>query len=154
MTLYRTEKGRVFDDTTGATHTVPEGEFGIAAWVASLPLWVFDVPGKLLEGGTPKSERALLDAVEALERAESQIDTLPGLPYEYRLVQRVVCAVLRPFMQEGDMLIYRSQFRWHNAADNCVLPNHFESASLQSLAEEFNYYIRHDYGHVAIVRPT
>lgn len=51
-------------------------------------------------------------------------------------------------------MIWREPFRWHD--DNGVLPNHYDGASLEYLAEEFGYDI--DWGtnmhHAAIVRKT
>ena len=57
---------------------------------------------------------------------------------------------LRPFAGPGEMLIWRAPFHWHN--DNGVLPNHFESHSLDDLCEEFGYEVVHDFNHATIVR--
>lgn len=65
-----------------------------------------------------------------------------------------VADLLRPLLKEGDKVIWREPFRWHD--DNGVLPNHYDGASLEYLAEEFGYDI--DWGtnmhHAAIVRKT
>ncbi|ABX35850.1 hypothetical protein Daci_4118 [Delftia acidovorans SPH-1] len=63
-----------------------------------------------------------------------------------------VADLLRPFLKEGDKVIWRDAFRWHD--DNGPLPNHFEGASLASLADEFGYDIDWSMNmrHAAIVR--
>lgn len=63
-----------------------------------------------------------------------------------------VADLLRPFLKEGDKVIWREPFRWHD--DDGVLSNHYDGASLESLAEEFGYDIDWDTNmhHAAIVR--
>jgi len=64
---------------------------------------------------------------------------------------------LRPHVPPDGMLLFRNEFRWMRDmgpdADSEVMPNHFETASSEQLAEEFNYEILADYRHVIIVRP-
>lgn len=64
---------------------------------------------------------------------------------------------LRPHVPPDGMLLFRNAFRWMRDmgpdADSEVMPNHFETASSEQLAEEFNYEILADYRHVIIVRP-
>lgn len=59
----------------------------------------------------------------------------------------------RLLKREGDMVIYRDAFRWHDDADGRVLSNHYEMQSVDYLAQEFGYAIIHDFRHVAVVRP-
>lgn len=58
----------------------------------------------------------------------------------------------RLLKREGDKVIYRDAFRWHDDADGMVLSNHYESMSLRALAADFDYEIVHDFHHVAVVR--
>ena len=61
-----------------------------------------------------------------------------------------VKTTLRPFVGPGEMLIWRAPFRWFN--ENGVLPNHFESHSLDDLCEEFGYEVVHEFFHAAVVK--
>lgn len=72
------------------------------------------------------------------------------LTYEWiPLVQSVVDS-LRPFLAEGERIIWRAPFRWHD--DNGVLSNHYESMTLKYLAEDFRYEIVHNFEHVGVVK--
>jgi hypothetical protein len=65
---------------------------------------------------------------------------------------RIVRACCRMLAGPDDMVIYRDAFRWKNDANEHVMPNHYESQSLQYLAEEHGYEIVHDFRHVGVVR--
>ncbi len=62
--------------------------------------------------------------------------------------------LLRPFLKEGEKVIWREPFRWHD--DNGVLANHYDSMGLASLSAEFGYQVDWDTNlyHAAIVRPS
>ena len=70
--------------------------------------------------------------------------------HEQRDVMDAMKAALRPFVGPGEMLMWRSAFRWHN--DQGVLPNHYESQDIDYLCEEFGYELVHDFCHLAIVK--
>lgn len=59
----------------------------------------------------------------------------------------------RLLKRDGDMVIYRDAFRWHDDKDGSVLSNHYEMFEVGSLARNFNYEVIHDFRHVAVVRP-
>lgn len=71
--------------------------------------------------------------------------------YEFVPVMDGLRSLLRPLVEPGEMLIYRSAFRWCDDSGN-VLPNHYENYSIEYLAEEFGYEIVRNFRHVAIVR--
>ena len=60
--------------------------------------------------------------------------------------------LLRPFLKDGDKVIWREAFRWKD--DDGVLSNHYDSMELESLAADFGYEIDWDtnFKHAAIVR--
>lgn len=64
-----------------------------------------------------------------------------------------VADLLRPFLKEGQKVIWREPFRWHD--DNGVLSNHYDGFSIEGLAEDFEYEVPYDFnfGHAAIVGP-
>jgi hypothetical protein len=72
--------------------------------------------------------------------------------YQHYDVMRIVRACCRMLAGPDDMVIYRDAFRWKNDANEHVMPNHYESQSLQYLAEEHGYEIVHDFRHVGVVR--
>lgn len=73
------------------------------------------------------------------------------LTYENHVMMSLIRDVLRPFLEDGETLIYRQPFRWFDDTGN-VLSNHYESMDLPSLAEEFDYEIVHDFHHVGVIR--
>lgn len=64
-----------------------------------------------------------------------------------------VADLLRPFLKEGQKVIWREPFRWHD--DNGVLSNHYDGFSIEGLAEDFEYEVPYDFNfaHAAIVGP-
>lgn len=60
---------------------------------------------------------------------------------------------LQQFCKEGQHVIWRDAFRWKDMECN-VMSNHYDSMSLEQLAEDFGYEIDFEYNlkHVAIVR--
>ena len=73
------------------------------------------------------------------------------LDYEVRSVVDGIRDLIRPFVQDGETLMYRDAFRWKD--DNgYVIPNHYEGQSVEYLAEEFGYEIVWNFRHVAVVR--
>jgi len=60
-----------------------------------------------------------------------------------------VADALRPFLAEGQKVIWREAFRWHD--DDGVLSNHYEMMSVPQLAEDFGYIVIEDCGCAAIV---
>lgn len=64
-----------------------------------------------------------------------------------------VADLLRPFLEEGQKVIWREPFRWHD--DNGVLSNHYDGLSIEGLAEDFNYHVPRDFNfnHAVIVGP-
>ena len=72
--------------------------------------------------------------------------------YQRYNAMAMVRAAARLLKRDGDKVIYRDAFRWHDDADEMVLSNHYESQSLAYLAEEWGYEILHDFNHVAVVR--
>lgn len=76
-----------------------------------------------------------------------------GLPtYQRYDAMAFVRAAARLLKRDGDIVIYRDAFRWHDDADDMVMANHYESQDLGYLAECFGYEIVHDFRHVAVVR--
>ncbi|MDW9227051.1 hypothetical protein C7S15_1618 [Burkholderia cepacia] len=59
---------------------------------------------------------------------------------------------LRPFLKEGQKVIWREPFRWHG--DRGVLSNHYECMSLEHIAQDFGYEVVLDFNHAAIVQPS
>jgi len=60
---------------------------------------------------------------------------------------------LQQFCKDGDFVLWRDAFRWKDINDH-VLSNHYDSMSLEQLAEDFGYEIDWEYNlkHVAIAR--
>ena len=77
---------------------------------------------------------------------------------------RPIAEHLHKFCKEGDFVIWRDAFRWHQyipddvhtdwTFHDAVLSNHYSGMSLEQLAEDFGYEIDWDTNmhHVAIVR--
>lgn len=59
--------------------------------------------------------------------------------------------LLRPYLKEGQKVIWREAFRWQD--DNGVLSNHYDGMELEQLADDFGYDWRYDmnFKHAAIV---
>lgn len=76
--------------------------------------------------------------------------------YENNRLMMRVCHALRTDLRKGEVLVYRAPFRWMLDAGGhgVVLPNHFESKSIDDLAEEFGYSVRVDFRHVFIATPA
>jgi len=95
-----------------------------------------------------------LHAAHALADAHKEIADMCRVANSPKLALR---NALRPHVPPDGMLLFRNAFRWMRDmgpdADSEVMPNHFETASSEQLAEEFNYEILADYRHVIIVRP-
>lgn len=72
------------------------------------------------------------------------------LPYENRPLMEAIVSYVKPFLEDGQKVIFRQPFRWHD--ENGMLQNHFESASASVLAEEFCYEILADFCHFAVIR--
>jgi len=72
--------------------------------------------------------------------------------YQYYDVMEALKSALRPYLNTGDMLIWRDAFRWEN--DEGVLSNHYEMFELPTLCADFGYEVVHDFRHVAVVRRT
>jgi hypothetical protein len=64
-----------------------------------------------------------------------------------------VADLLRPFLKDGQKVIWREPFRWHD--DNGVLSNHYDGFSLAGLCEDNGYVIDYDFDmhHAAIITP-
>lgn len=60
-----------------------------------------------------------------------------------------VADALRPYLAEGQKVIWREPFRWHD--DGGVLSNHYEMMSATQLAEDFGYAVIEDCGCAAII---
>lgn len=62
-----------------------------------------------------------------------------------------VADLLRPFLKEGQKVIWREAFRWHD--DNGVLSNHYDGMELPRLSDDFGYGwdFDFDFHHAAIV---
>lgn len=76
--------------------------------------------------------------------------TYKVLTYEWRPLIDSVVESVRPFLKDGEKIIWRAPFRWHD--DNGVLSNHYEGMSLKYLAEDFGYEIVHNFEHVGVVK--
>lgn len=61
-----------------------------------------------------------------------------------------VADALRPFMADGQKVIWREPFRWFD--DDGVMPNHYDGMSLDSLAAEFGYEVIHDCGCAGVIK--
>lgn len=70
--------------------------------------------------------------------------------HECSALMNSVRDAVRPHLQPGERIIYRSAFRWLGD-DGHVLPNHYEMFDIESLAEEFGYVIVHHFHHVAVI---
>lgn len=76
-----------------------------------------------------------------------------GLPtYQRYDAMALVRAAARSLKRDGEYVIYRDAFRWHDDADDMVMSNHYECQDIGALAETFGYEIVHDFRHVAVVR--
>ncbi len=71
--------------------------------------------------------------------------------YQFYPMMEGIRASIRPYVQPGEMLIYRDAFRW-KTDDGHVMSNHYEMFSLAELAADFGYEVIHDFNHVAVVR--
>lgn len=99
----------------------------------------------IISRNTPDQKRALI-----AERRAAYLRRLPTYQrYDAMALVREAAALIA---EPGQRVIYRDAFRWKDHATNHVLPNHYESKCLDSLADEFGYDIVHDFGHVAVVR--
>ena len=87
---------------------------------------------------------------KAESERESFLESQPT--YQRYDAMYFVRGAARLLMREGDMVIYRDAFRWHDDKDGSVLSNHYEMFELAGLAIDFNYEIVHDFRHVAVVR--
>ena len=67
---------------------------------------------------------------------------------------RKLVEVIRERVCDGEFIIYRGPFRWRqdDGGEGVVLPNHYDSYSLEQIADDNGYDIVEDYNRVAIVR--
>lgn len=93
-----------------------------------------------------------MNAIVASEEA-ARLEYVEGLPtYQRYDAMAMIRAAARLLKRDGQMVIYRDAFRWHDDEDDMVLSNHYECQNLPYLAEEHGYEILHDFHHVAVVR--
>lgn len=78
------------------------------------------------------------------------IESMPT--YQRYDAMALVRQAARLLKREGEKVIYRDAFRWHDDADEMVLSNHYECQNLAYLAEEFGFEVIHDFHHVAVIR--
>lgn len=67
----------------------------------------------------------------------------------YPLMEGIKQAI-RPWVKEGETLIWRDAWRWKN--DNGVLPNCYECYSIEEVCGERGFVLVHYFHHVAVVR--
>lgn len=89
-----------------------------------------------------------LPAAEDLRR--QHLEAMPT--YQRYDAMAQVRFAARLLKREGEIVIYRDAFRWHDDADTSVMSNHYECQDLAYLAEEHGYEIIHDFHHVGVVR--
>ena len=69
---------------------------------------------------------------------------------DYAIIKPMVKR-LTEHLNEGEKVIWRDAFRWHDK--DGVLSNHFECMSIHLLCEDFNYELIHNFNHVAVIKP-
>lgn len=90
---------------------------------------------------------------QQIDYEERRLAFLRSQPtYQRYDAMKLVREAARLLVEPGQKVIYRDAFRWHDDSDEMVLSNHYESQSLEYLAEEWGYEILHDFNHVAVVR--
>jgi hypothetical protein len=77
--------------------------------------------------------------------AEPRVQTHERAPMIKALVDS-----LRPFLAEGEKLVWRAPFRWMD--DEGVRANHFEMFEIASIAADLGFEVVHNFHHVAVIR--
>lgn len=91
--------------------------------------------------------------MNAVVEEAARREYVEGLPtYQRYDAMGLVRAAARLLARDGDIIIYRDAFRWHDDADDMVMANHYECQDLGYLAETFGYEVVHNFQHVAVVR--
>lgn len=54
-------------------------------------------------------------------------------------------------LEAGEFVLYRNAFRWMNMEEN-VMSNHYESMSVEQIAEDFGYEVVYNAKHAAIFK--
>ncbi|WP_213308273.1 hypothetical protein [Paraburkholderia sacchari] len=86
------------------------------------------------------------------EQLREQITTLSAqMAAHLPPVGKSVADALRPFLVDGQKIIWREPFRWHD--DRGVMSNHYEGMTLEALAEAFGYEVVIDCQLAAIIKP-
>lgn len=97
--------------------------------------------------GQVAAARAERDRLMAAIDTKSLVRATPEV--EAKPLTAAVADALRPYLGEGQKVIWREAFRWKD--DNGVLPNHFEMLSLAQLAATFGYTVAVDCGCAGII---
>lgn len=97
-------------------------------------------------GGSNCDPQKVSDAIrEFVAASEAGIPPIASPCIDVRVAEE-----LRKRLQPGEKVIWRDAFRWKD--DNGALSNHYEQASVASLAAEFGYTVILDAGCAAIIR--
>ncbi len=70
--------------------------------------------------------------------------------YQNVFIRNGIIQELEKILKQDEKIIWRDAFRWHDK--DGVLSNHYESASIKSLCEEFDYKLIYNFNHVAVIK--
>lgn len=115
----------------------------------------FEYAAPMNSGKRPAKVRCSIGCVEQIiflceeEDAAKAWNFRPS-PVAGKSLSAAVADSLRPFLCDGQKVIWREPFRWHD--DNGVLSNHYEAMSIDSLADDFGYEVIVDMKDAAIIK--